>query len=61
MLVFGTLDKPRELKFQLWLRLSEKYGGGVVVVVFSDYNAYPNLDFDFDLDQGVAKTVLINN
>ena len=25
VLVFGTLDKPRELKFQLWLRLSEKY------------------------------------
>ena len=55
MLVFGTLDKPRELKFQLWLRLSEKYlkilrrtRGGVVVVVFSDYNTYPSLDLDLD-------------
>ena len=57
----------KELKFQLWSRLNEKYYKilrrtvvcglwlwFVVVVcgfvVFSDYNTYPSLNLDFNLD-----------
>ena len=53
--VFFVLCTSKELKFKLWLRLRENYlkilrrtRGIVAVVVFSDYNVYPSLDFDLD-------------
>ena len=55
--------RPEKLKFQLWLRQSEKCWKilrrtvvwlwlwcGCGFVIFSDYNTYPSLDFDFDFD-----------
>ena len=63
MLSSITLDKPKELEFKLWLRLSEKWlrhlrRTRVVAVaaaaVLCDNKAYPSLDLDFDLDLGVA-------
>ena len=53
-----TLDKPKELEFKFWLRLSEKWLRhlrrtrvvAAAAAVLCDNKAYPSLDFDFDLD-----------
>ena len=56
-----TLDKPKELEFKFWLRLSEKWlrhlrrtrvvaAAVAAAAVLCDNKAYPSLDFDFDLD-----------
>ena len=64
-MAFHTLGKPKELNFQLWLKLSEKFMKDPVwwcglwcffVIIITT----PVLVFDLDFDWGVAKINLLN-
>ena len=56
-----TLDKPKELEFKFWLRLSEKWlrhlrrTRVVAAAVLCDNKAYPSLDFRLRLGLGCGK------